>query len=157
MWGKDPPDLRGYLHRAWFCESCLCFTSLRCNGMVKANLKPTTVHCKDRLQGRKRGSESVTSHPCLRNCPTGVSGARNEKSSWDKGIAARSQAHPPSLSPCSAGDGPEHLPLHKGCGGWCKPGLCPSPWGASPQIGAFQRSPKPWAPQQQLQAVPPLI
>lgn len=80
-----------------------CFTPLRCTGMVKANVNPTTVHCKDRLQSRKHESESATSSPCLRNCPTDFSGARNEKSSqWQQGQKecwTRSQAELPSMSP----------------------------------------------------------
>lgn len=109
---------------------------LKCNGMEKAkqiNLEPTTVHCMDRLQGRRGGSEPATSYPCRRNCPTG-----NEKSSrhtvpaaaGTKGVLPDPRLSIPARAPCSAGDGVKHLPLHKGCDGWCKPGLCPSPWGS---------------------------
>lgn len=128
--------------------------------MVKANLKPTTVHCKDRLQGRKRESESATSHPCLRNCPMGFSGARNEKSSsasgsWGKRRAARSRAEPPSMSPLLTWGWSETPPsAHRV---WGLVQTVPQPMRSrqpSP-TGALQPSPKPWAPQQQLQAIPP--
>lgn len=126
---------------------------LKCNGMEKAkqiNLEPTTVHCKDRLQGRRGESEPATSYPCLRNCPTG-----NEKSSrhtvpgaaGTKGVLPDPRLSIPARAPCSAGDGVKHLPLHKGCDGWCKPGLCPSPWGAgNPQNWSLPALPKTLGP-----------
>lgn len=112
----------GILAQSMVFQKLFMLCPLKCSGMEKAkqiNLKPTTVQCKDKLQGREGESEPPTSYPCLRNCPRGFSGASNEKSSrhtvpvaaGTKGVVPNPRLSIPAWAPCSAGDGLEHLPL----------------------------------------------
>lgn len=129
----DSRDSRGYMHRAWLCKRCLCFTPSKLNRMEKA--KQSAAGMSSRGENK-----DATSCPHQRKCPTGLCGTRREQSSkemhsastsWYKWSAARSRAEHPWDEPLAQlGMVFKNLPLYKGCVGRCKPGLCLNPWGA---------------------------
>jgi len=158
------------MHRAWLCKTCSCFTPSVCNGIEKAkqiNWKPTTEHCRHKVQGRKGENKPCDIKSLPEEMPHSLRGARSEKSSRSTATATADTnggLPDPRLS------NPAMSPLMSW--GWssktCRSttvvlvtanrGCAPTHGAqATPTDGVCQPPKKLWAPRQQPHALPPPV